>query len=95
MDREKNVEKFAIEVSMAIDEQLETSNRVQSEMRDAFKISSLDQQLRSYSKRKQMDSNKEQFTTPVTKEAKSSRNTQENGKSLKFGQSTERSKSRK
>ena len=52
MDREKNVEKFAIEVSMAIDEQLETSNRVQSEMRDAFKISSLDQQLRSYSKRK-------------------------------------------
>ena len=88
------MEKFAIEVSMAIDEQLEASNRVQSEMREAFKMSSLDQQIRSYTKRKQTGSNQEQFTTPLAKQAEKSRRSQENGKSSNVALSTEKSKSR-
>ena len=34
----QRVEKFAYNVSIAIDEQLEKSNRVQSEVREAFRL---------------------------------------------------------
>ena len=67
----QRVEKFAFNVSMAINQQLEESSRVQSEVREAFRLQSLDDQLRSYRKQKKRSTKGDKFTTPISKEGKS------------------------